>query len=192
MAEETLRCPKCWLSDRVHKVSSVYAPGSATGQTDLKGAGQALLNQRLEPPPRPRKPRVPGLLVALAAVALLVGGINLTIGLRGSSSQLGVPDFAVVAAAGRVFVVAGVFALAVCAFLVVSVILAYRRNHRRFTQEFIQWERRMDVWNRLCYCARDDGVFLPGHREFLKPKQLHAFLSRSVGQAATTQAHLRH
>lgn len=191
MADQTSRCPKCWLTDRVQKVTSVYASGPSTGRTDIKGDSRSLLNQTLKPPPRPRKPRAPGVLVGLAVAALLIGGISLTIGLWDKSSEFGTPDYGTVAAMGRAFTVAGVFALAVWAVIVVFIIVAYRGSRRRFSRQFTQWERRMEVWSRLCYCSRDNGVFLPGQSEFLPPEKLHVFLSRPAGQTATTQAHLR-
>jgi hypothetical protein len=192
MADQTLRCPKCWLADRVHKVASVYASGPSTGRTAINGDSQSLLKQKLEPPPPPKKPRAPGVLIGLAVTALLIGGVSLTIGLWDKSSELDMPDYGAVTAMGRASTVAGVFALAVCAVIVVFIIVAYRRSRRRYTRQFTLWERRMGVWNRLCYCSRDNGVFLPGQGDFLPPEQLHLFFSRPAGQRGTTQTYLRH
>jgi len=182
MADQTVRCPKCWLDDRVRKVASVYASGPAAGPTGLKGAGQSPLSQKLEPPPRPKRPSAPGVLVALAVAALLIGGVSLTFGLWDKSSEAGMPGYGAVVAAGRALTIAGVFVLAVGAFVVVLVILAYRRDRRRFTRQLRQWERKMGIWNRLCYCSRDNGVFLPGERDILPPEMLRVFLSGSAAR----------
>jgi len=192
MADQTLHCPKCWLTDRVHRLPSLYASGPSTGRTDVNIAGQPPLNRRLAPPPRPAKPRVSGVPVALAAVALLVGGVSLTIGLWDKSSQLGTPEYGAIVAAGRALVLAGILALAVAAFFVTSVIPGYLRNRRRFRLELSRWERKMEVWNRLCYCTRDQVLFLPGNRESLRPEQLHALLSRPDLQAASARAYSGH
>ncbi len=193
MTDETLRCPKCWLADRVQKVATVYASDPPAGRTDIIGSSQLPLKQMLEPPPRPRKPRPPGLLVVLAAAALLIGGISLVVGLSDKSSELGTPNYGTVAAMGRAFTLAGVFALAVCAVILVFVIVAFRRSRQRFNRQSTTWERKMEVWNRLCYCSRDNGVFLPGQGEFVPPEQIRDLLSRPVGRKkATPQVYLRH
>lgn len=193
MTDQTLRCPKCWLADRVQKVNALYASGPSIGRPDITNSSQPPLKQMLEPPPRPKQPRPPGVLVGLAAAALLIGGISLIVGLSDKSSELGTPDYGTVAAMGRAFTLAGIFALAVCAVIAVFIIVAYRRSRQRFTRQLTIWERKVEVWNRLCYCSRDNGVFLPGQGEFVPPEQTRDLLSRPVGRKkATTQVYLRH
>lgn len=192
MADEALRCPKCWLADRVQRLPSVYASGAPTGRTDVNIAGQPTLDRRLAPPPRPTAPRVPGVPVVIAAVALIVGGVSLTIGLWDKSSQLGTPEYGAVVAMGRAFVLAGIFALVVGVSFVISVIPGHLRNRGRFRQELSRWDRKMEVWNRLCYCTRDQVLFMPGSRQSLRPGQLHAFLSRPDLQTTSAQEHSGH
>lgn len=36
------------------------------------------------------------------------------------------------------------------------------RARDRYATEKPRWEKAMDRWRRLYYCARDDGVFIPG------------------------------
>ena len=192
MADETLRCPKCWLADRVQRLSSVYASGVSTGRIDVNGAGQPPPDKRLAPPPRPKAPRLPGVPVLIGAVALLVGGVSLTFGLWDKSSLLGPPEDGTIVAMGRAFVLAGILALAVGTSFVISVIPGYLRNRGRFRQELSRWERKMEVWNRLCYCTRDQVLFMPGSRQSLRPGQLHALLSRPALLAASVRGHPDH
>lgn len=41
-----------------------------------------------------------------------------------------------------------------------------------------QWERAMKRWNKLYYCMRDNGVFIPDEGEFVPVEQMEAHLIR--------------
>ena len=38
----------------------------------------------------------------------------------------------------------------------------YKEEHDEWSAAVAEWERAMERWNRLYYCSRCDGVFIPG------------------------------
>ncbi len=46
----------------------------------------------------------------------------------------------------------------------------------QWQQEVASWERAMERWNRLFYCARCDGIFIPGERGFTPIGQMQQAL----------------
>jgi phage FluMu protein Com len=52
----------------------------------------------------------------------------------------------------------------------------------KLKEEEARWERAMRRWERLYYCARDDGVFVPGETPLLPIDELQDYLYREEGR----------
>ena len=51
-----------------------------------------------------------------------------------------------------------------------------RATQRRLAAQIHRWQMALHRWRRLYYCARDDGVFIPGETGFVPLRQMHHFL----------------
>jgi len=158
-AAEQLACPKCGKVDRVQKAS-------AACQTD----------SRLRPPQEPsRSDEMEGgtafaLGVALAVPFSLIAALLFAAALW---EFVGYGDiYGLIALAGLFFV--GFSSIGW-----VSAIQGKRkrdRGKRRYAAEKEKQERATRRWERLYYCARDDGVFIPGETPFIPIDRMQEFL----------------
>jgi hypothetical protein len=57
-----------------------------------------------------------------------------------------------------------------------AVIAKYERGMKVKQEAQNRIERGIATWMKLYYCARDDGVFLPGGRELIPVDQMISFL----------------
>lgn len=194
----TLACPKCQQIDQVQAVSAIVSAGTQTGQflaatsfvgrrsgwglTTGRNTHQTLLAQRLAPPPAPRKPRWGGWALVVFTVAPLCavyGCVPASFALVAGSSQ----PFQVSSSSAVVVVYGGytVLLLAILAGALVAVWHQHRvtRWRRHLPLEHAQWQQAMAKWEHLYYCARDDGVFVPGQPSLIRVGRLRDWLFQS-------------
>jgi hypothetical protein len=173
-------CPQCGQIDAVRKVSSIVSEGNTT--TDQFGVAPSLtgnsfyvvgahgssttdLARRLAP--RPPRPGGVGLRMALAAIALLVGGLMA----GGLSIFVVAPEFGLFGCGNWVLGI-----LVVTALLTLWPLLGIARIRREQKAYDLAMERARGKWSQLYYCGRDDIVFEPGERLVLGVSQLGSYL----------------
>ena len=170
----TLRCPQCQQGDLVAKVSGVYSQSTSTGIGFGLGGGAAFgrggttplgavtvgigynrtgLAGRLAPPRQPGYPLSGG-----------IGCTGLGCGTLFVLAALGAGSSAASSTPAGYFLV-GIALLAVGFWLLQHARRVYEERKRA-------WEQSEDLWGRLFYCGRCDGVFLPGQSELLSPEQV--------------------
>ena len=144
----TIVCPQCTKSDMIQKVSAVYrggkAYGSYGGNISFAGTSQTLLSEKLAPPVRPRY-RGSGMeqLVSFGAIAILTVITNSILAPQFGGSNCLTIYFSLIIA---VIIWAGYF---------------WWKKLTFDSEQRPIWDRKMEVWNRLYYCARDDCAFDP-------------------------------
>lgn len=159
--------------DMVQKVSAIVATGTSTGSysgptigvgetfgrgggttimggyTTLSGWSQSELSRRLASPQRPQQRPIGcwfyGALVFFGLGAF--GGLLQVVfgGLKSAENW------------GALF-----FVLFTLLFVLLGGLGHSQSEQRRVERELPAWEAAMDKWNRLFYCHRCDGVFVPG------------------------------
>src|SRR5581483_9297930 len=183
MPAEPVICPKCGRTDAVRKVTSILSTGTVT--TDTRGFGltdderglkfvdvytsstsQSGLAARLSPPVEPRKPSGnPTIFLFMRIGIALIGLVFLAAAFTCASTVL-----LFTSTVGRLLIVAALVVFIVAfVFAVRWVIFGSWRDRHKIRQEREQyparherWQRAYERWQQLYYCARDDGVFLPG------------------------------
>jgi hypothetical protein len=186
---DQLKCPKCGQIDMVQKVSALYGsgisvgeyggpsigvatpvgsgrPSLVTGSTRLSGVSQTALSAKLAPPAKPTY-KTPGGWLLTGFIVLLV------VGIIGSSISVMV--------AGTAEDRLEAIIVEPVALGIVIVLLWWRnregsKRRRKFEQEMAMWKEAIGKWNQLYYCARDDGVFIPGQNRFVSVDQMTALL----------------
>lgn len=133
-----LHCPNCKQIDKVEKVSALIGRSSGTSSY---GSAQASIASKLRRPNRPDSgaPLLYFFAVALLFYALIAGWRALSV----STGDLLGPS----------------------ASLLLSIVLAYLgfRAHVTWqTEEMPRWQRAEHWWQRIHYCGRCDGVYVPG------------------------------
>ncbi len=187
---EPLVCPLCGNADGVQKVSAIYVSELSRGYPGgLSGARHTALSKLLSPPTRPRSidPRAHsifklGVMLCGLAVYLgicIFGGPALRVP-PSELTRIGM-SLGVTAAAIYFALIAGAMII-VGAPLIVGAVLVYRGQKRirgweeRLSFERGRWERARSRWERMYYCARDEGVFIPGDTPLIPITQLRSFL----------------
>ncbi len=163
-----LSCPQCNDLSYVRKASAVVEEGSSEGVTNSRTTfggvasqgffeptttfggkarttttsfAQTQLASKLSPPPPPAPPFGVGELLSLAAV---LGGIIVLIGIF-------VPAF-----------VSNLLCLGWFGLLALMTAASISGSRRTRQQLVPQWQHARGRWDYLYYCARCDGVFIPG------------------------------
>ncbi len=159
-------CPRCQQNDRVEKVSAIYVEGLA-GARQLKKAGAGReaprrltrlspqearsLGSRLVPPAAPTRVQVrpvhPDLVVA-AFTAILPFFV---IGIASSQRALLLPILVFLA------LVYGLYFLARA-----RILERFARQQADRQAEALRYQKAIQAWMRLYYCARDEALFFPG------------------------------
>jgi hypothetical protein len=158
------------MSDMVQKVSGVLGAGTIEthGSSDMCGAAlvskdysiplvgsatnhvdsRSQLARELAPPNEPEKSPIldPVVMVGVGG-GVLIGLLCACYGIV-TWSALGVQ--ALTSGIVLIVVVAGVVPIRAAA-------------QKKYNEQHAAWSYDMDVWNKLYYCQRDDGVFLPGY-----------------------------
>lgn len=166
-----LRCPHCGQTDMVQKVNVVYEGGFSTTQhkqwvppppgtdwapllVNRQGLSQTALSAKLAPPKKPTPKsvqtwnefRVGGIVLGVLAIFFASGG-------------------------GEEGIVGWVICMAL-AFLMF--VLNDRRQKPNYPKALARWQEAMRRWNSLYYCARDDGVFVPGEGHWYPANSLES------------------
>ncbi len=153
-----IACPKCEKDDQIQKVSSLVTSGIST--TNYKNSfgnietasSQTRLSSRLSPPAKPvHKPNL------LNNVLLFIG-----IYLIGT-----VIDFL---SQSNIF---GGLSLIVGLGFIIWISVTPSNKHKTLLSE---WERKIDNWNELYYCYRDDCVFDPRNGKTASASNLERLL----------------
>jgi hypothetical protein len=200
MPTHELICPKCHQLDMVQKVSSVHDGGTSygnfsgssvgvgiaiasrnsvvvSGTQNLKGRSNTALSIRLSPPNKPTPPDhsihiVLGILLMAVSVIPALFGIISLLGLLAGS-----PDIIL----STLLLDAILFALCIVplggGIAIIYTVLRSENKTKLILEEKINaWEKAVVKWNSLYYCARDDGVFLPGENIFIPTSELSTYL----------------
>lgn len=171
-------CPQCGQTDEVCRVSDL-----------VHDEPDSLLAQKLAAPRSPRPAAVIGCatsffatMVSISAAIFATGlteltssapRTNLLFGVRDTSVFTGIITF--------LFVFVGVHAMFVW---------RQARASRYFRRAFSAWHHASERWQQLYYCARCNGVFLPGQTALTPVEQVQMLLyaRRPPQQAATNPA----
>lgn len=192
-APHQVTCPQCQRTDRVQAVSAIVSAGTQTGHflaatsfvgsqgglgmTSGRNTQQTLLAQRLAPPPAPHKPRWGPWSLIILILAGVAGffGCGLSTFLLVATVHTNSPGWIA-------FMSSGYWVLLV-ALLVSAPVVAWHsyqvaRWRKQLPQEQAQWQQAMTKWQQLYYCARDDGVFLPGKTTLIPVGMLQQWLAQ--------------
>lgn len=166
----TLACPRCRQSDGVQTASgaNISAPQQPP-DTWLKvfkvfrwiwGAGFGVLAL---------------VWIGLPVIVLLLGGAN--VALFGSDETMG-GLVGLLTGIGLVpLLCAAPVMLGLAGALLVGVPWLIGRYLNRYHQRRLShWQKALDKWNRLYYCSRCAGVFLPGQNRLIPLEQMRPFL----------------
>lgn len=204
---ESGSCPKCGKGDAVRKVSAVVNAGVSSGSysghvwTDegfdsvsLTGRTQTTTSRLLSPPKEPSSVTWLGRILTGWGLGFLlfIGGGCLCV-LVPSLLLVGPSLLAELAAEPVDYGAYGVAGLATVPFLLIIPLLSVfvqgalpllvgnrmrRSKQRKYPIEKERWERAVARWQRLYYCFRDDGVFIPGETPFMPIDSMQEFLYR--------------
>ena len=183
-----LACPKCKQIDMVQKLSSVIGSGTSIGSftgsamgvgTTIRGgnpvvvggvqnmAGSSSTETSLFLAP-PKKPSVPDRSLLLV-VAIIITGISFIISLcgllfiinyiaYGNITPSSIITILLMSSVGVLPLLLGIGLIALCIYL-------DNKSKKEVHEQIPIWERAMQKWNSLYYCARDDIVFIPNTNE---------------------------
>jgi hypothetical protein len=190
-----LNCPKCGQIDRVDKVSSIYSRGVSSGTysgpttgvnmpvgkgqasviggySTLSGSSQTLLSQRLAPPEKPSARGSLGVIVGIGAFVFVIGGL---LGFLDLIYAINAPEEVEFhcCCGGTAL---GAIVMGIC--LVIYAGITVNKRAARVASQIPHWKRAMVRWNRLYYCARDDGVFDPEDGIFVPTEQMMDYIYR--------------
>lgn len=196
-------CPKCGRPDQIQKVSGLYEANTkewmerhGTGDdayTELHQA-RTLLGEKLAPPTEPGYPSNPLFLYGLGGVILFIFvstfcplPIVLFLSLAGIVQALN-PSGAILFATGIVCI--GIGTLFVIGAVVWAgpavkrhfgrVMASYNQSKAQIdNEERPRWQRAMDRWNQLYYCARDETIFIPGENKAISTDKMKDYLFES-------------
>lgn len=163
-------CPLCGKADRIQKVSSTYVAEISRGyRGGLWGPPQTELSRLLSPPSRPPSTDLPALfrfnlgtmlcgLTLLTAICLYTG-VPLVV-FPSEVTLMGISFGATPGLVCSAVILAASFSAG--AVLFYSGYKRMRSWQERLPLEKGRWKRATGRWERLYYCARDDGVYIPG------------------------------
>ncbi len=138
-------CPKCGQSDQVQPVPFVYTAGKI----------------QLAPPAPPRT-EAPWETWAIVTTAIL--SAMLLCSLYGTLTAL---PYQYLLPLTLFFGLPGVLAIAIFLLIVIASQLKRMRSQRiDARRKQAEWHKALERWQRLLYCHRDDGVFLPPDSAF--------------------------
>jgi hypothetical protein len=198
-----LSCPQCRDTAFARKVTALMNEGTSTTTGVVAGGGlgavlgglnvgttSTALSQKLTPPAEPRQPLPSPDLNSSVAYGCLGGALAFTatmfglIGLAFGISERGLAG---------IYFAGGLTALAVwgaiAAFRKRDAINKEQDSRRKriaaeheqrveaFHREHEQWERQTERWQKLFYCARCDGVFLPGEDALIPVDRMNTLLN---------------
>ncbi len=157
-------CPQCGQNDMVRPVSAI-----------VQEEPESPLAQKLAAPRSPRPvPEIGcatlffGTMVSISAAIFAVGLTELTATAPRTSLLFGVRDTSVFTGIITfLFVFVGVHGMFVW---------RQARLNRIFRRAFVAWHRASERWQQLFYCARCDGLFLPGQTTLTPVDQMQTLI----------------
>lgn len=194
----SLVCPKCKEIDMVRKVSSVVSGGTSVGRyagptagasinlgtrrtsvssyyTNLTGSSWTAISARLTPPLQPTYKSVFGIYFGIG------------IGVIALSFLLVIPWLMTVLFPSRFTIIEWLLYLlfimtatgvTVGAILIIVGIIREKKNKEEANNAIPGWVRALQRWDRLYYCARDDGVFIPEEGIFVPTPRMVEYIYR--------------
>jgi len=155
-------------------------PALITGSTRLSGVSRTALSAKLAPPEKP-KVKVPTGKALRPFMKPFMTEIQTTVNVLGVLSIL----------PGLVFLISIVVGMAELALItgfifggLLLLIVVLTDKPKRLAREkwerecpaLVAWRRACARWNQLYYCARDDGVFIPGQTRLIPVDRMRDFL----------------
>jgi hypothetical protein len=173
-ASRPITCPVCGLSDQVEKVSTIYMSGIADKRSPEIKQATKIPPQKLVSLSRMMAPPSSGKSVPIRTLhpdmVLIVFSCVLPFFLLGILKQqpiMLVPVLLVLAALYGLYF-----------FKRKAIIVKFERDQNNQRESQARIERGIQTWMKLYYCARDEGIFLPGKDELVPPEQMISYLMR--------------
>ena len=165
---QTPTCPICDQSDQVKTTQAAYDAGVA----------------RCAPPDMPTR-RVSMMKYILFGGVTVGICVFLIIVLIGSEANVG---------SIAQWIIVGLTFISIITALVISYMAFDRvvRGDAEATGEFPAWDRAMNTWRSLYYCARDNAVFNPATNSVVSEEQLALLRTMDPDQAAIESATMAH
>lgn len=180
--QREIQCPQCGQSDQVEKVSTIYLYGIGLSQSptdsprpanfkfdSFSKADLRALSRRLKPPASgkraPTRPLHPDLVVLTFS---LVTPIFLY-GIYTSQKTSFLPVLAFL-----------ILLLGLYAWRRNSIVARFEKQQAARQAAQARVEQAIGRWMKLYYCARDDGVFLPGGAEITPADQMPGLLAQEM------------
>jgi hypothetical protein len=174
-------CPVCGKDDASQKVSALFSGGVQsvgleTFSQSARGVTISRQAMRMAPPAKPKEPSglhwllwIVGLILGVVFLGgvLAIAGMSLTSG--GDAGILG--GFLYGSACGYPLG----FVLTIAGLVVLHGALI-KGSRARFSREMPPWQAKMERWERLYYCSRDDVVFDPTDGKSVMPEDLQSLL----------------
>lgn len=186
-------CPRCGRDDQIFKVKGIYERGLSigsysgitkgvnisvktgdephvfVGSTTLHGETQTLLSQRLSPPDKPKSPGGPCFIGCVWSLLSLIIMIFLFgIFFPENYWEENMTIFLILIYGSLIF------------FGFVGVYLFFKKYKPKYTRQLEIWNKQMEIWKRLYYCARDNCIFDPVSKISDEPENLNKLLMINI------------
>lgn len=165
MSNPSSTCPKCGLADEVTSVSTVSADNR-----------QNSVGRMLAPPSKPQSGEL-SLWSRYSGVIFILGGVcsilTASIVILPAISQ-GTFDSQFIQLSLSMLFGLGIIGAGIATFR--SNNKKSRRRKAQLASQLAQWEMAMSRWQRLYYCARDEGVFDPKEQVFVPAERMIDYL----------------
>jgi hypothetical protein len=200
MMNNELVCPKCTQLDMVQKVSSVFDGGTSygsftgtsigaginissrspvivSGTQNLQGKSSTAISIRLSPPSKPTPPDRSIYLifgVILIAISFPIALCGITLLFSKIASWQNTFLFSIILNIA-IFIVS-LLSLGTGIGIIITCLRLEKISKLEYIEAITTWEKAIIKWNKLYYCARDDGVFIPGETILVPTNRMLDFL----------------
>ena len=155
MARDPMACPLCGERDYVQKVTSIY-------YTDQDGFGA-----RVAPPKKPelrdipksRPPQLKDHSMEARAILIVISVVVFFILIQYLRSTTDNPNDRLVCAGMPTI---GIFIIGIIWIAIYQYDVLRKYRMQKLNNRIIDWQMKMDRWEQLYYCSRDDVIFVPG------------------------------
>lgn len=161
---------------------------SRTRTVPTSSTEASVLAQRLDPPPQPK-----GLsggssclptAVFIGAAGLFLSGMFCTLSSCATVIGAGSSDDRISGIASLIFLAGPAIAISVGMVFLGRRLRATAAEKEELKLEesrrmLSEWQNAMDRWNSMYYCFRDDGVFIPGEKEFAPLERMQQLISKA-------------
>lgn len=184
-------CPRCGKDDQIFKVKGLYERGLSigsysgmtagvnlptreinnpsvfVGRTTLHGSSQTLLSQKLSPPTKPEKPGGP---ISMGCCGFFFGSLlgGMVAFLFSSNTQEPSNIIAALLLYGPIIL-----------FTFIGVRLG-KKSRIKYSQQVEIWNKQMEIWERLYYCARDNCIFDPINKISDVPENINILINAII------------